>query len=170
MDAIEALRTRRSVRVFQARSVARDVVEELIDCGRLAPSANNIQPVEFVVVTEPGLRRRIALITDYGRFIADAPVCIVVLARAVKYYLEDGAAAVENILTAVRARGLGACWVAGDKKPYADEIRRMVGAPDDVKLVALLPLGHPAEAPAPPKRPLDQVLHWERFARQVGRP
>ena len=70
----------------------------------------------------------------------------------------------ENILVAVTAHGLGACWVAGDKKPYADRVRDMLGAPRSHKLIALLPIGYPSSEPKPKSKPgLDQVLHWERY-------
>jgi nitroreductase len=163
MDAMEVLRTRRSVRAYKSETVPKEAIEEIIDCGRLAASANNAQPWEFVVVTDAGLRRKIAAATDYGGFIAQAPVCVVVLSRDTKYYLEDGSAATENILLAARAHGLGSCWVAGDKKPYAAEVCRLVGAPPGSKLVSLIPLGFPAENREPSKRPLAEVLHWEKY-------
>jgi nitroreductase len=163
MDAIEALRTRRSVRTFKTDPVPRETIEEIVDCGRLAATAINIQPWEFVVVTEPAKRQQMAAVTDYGPFIAKAPVCIVVLCQETEYYLEDGAAATENILLAAHAKGLGSCWVAGDKKPYAETIPKMVGAPAGYKLVSLIAIGHPEIIPSPSKRPLSQVLHWEKF-------
>jgi nitroreductase len=163
MDALEALKTRRSVRVFQPQPVPRQVLADLVDCGRLAATAINIQPWEFVVVTSPEMRAAIAALTDHGKFLAHAPASIAVLSRAAKYYLEDGSAATENILVAARAHGLGACWIAGDKKPYADDIRRLLGAPDGFKLVSLIALGYPAEQPAKEKRALEDVLHWERY-------
>ena len=163
MDAIEVLKTRRSVRAYTRAPVPRKIIEDIVDCGRLAPTANNVQPWEFVVVTDPELLRRIAVITDYGKFIADAPVCVVVLSKETKYYLEDGSAATENILLAARAHGLGSCWVAGDKKPYVTEICRLVAAPRGCKLVSLIPIGYPAESPEKSKRPLSDVLHWEKY-------
>ena len=163
MEAIEVLKTRRSVRAYTRAPVPRKIIEDIVDCGRLAPTANNVQPWEFVVVTDPELLRRIAVITEYGKFIADAPVCVVVLSRDTKYYLEDGSAATENILLAARAHGLGSCWVAGDKKPYASEICRLVGAPRGCKLISLIPIGYPAESPEKSKRPLSDVLHWEKY-------
>jgi len=163
MDAIEVLMTRRSVRAYKGVPVPRKVIENIVDCGRLAPTANNVQPWEFVVVTDPGALRRIAGTTDYGSFIAQAPVCVCVLCRDTKYYVEDGSAATENILLAARAHGLGSCWVAGDKKPYAAEICRLVGAPQGYKLVSLIPIGYPAESPKKSKRPLSDVLHWEKY-------
>ena len=163
MDAVEALKTRRSVRAYERRPVPREIIEDVVDCGRLAASAINIQPWEFVVVTEAAMRRRLAERTDYGKFLAEAPVCIVVLCRDSKYCLEDGCAATQNLLLAARAHGLGSCWVAGDKKPYAGEIRQMVGAPEGYRLVSLVALGYPAENPEKSKRPLSDVLHWERY-------
>ena len=163
MDAIEVLKTRRSVRAYRREPVPREIIEDIIDCGRLAATAVNIQPWEFVVVTNAGLLRSIAQATDYGKFIADAPVCVVVLCKDTKYYLEDGSAATENILLAARAHGLGSCWVAGDKKAHASQICHLVGAPRGYKLISLIPIGYPAENPEPPKRPLSDVLHWETF-------
>ena len=163
MDAIEVLKTRRAVRTYTREPVPKEVIEDIIDCGRLAATAVNIQPWEFVVVTDSAVRRKIANTTDYGKFIADAPVCVVVLCRDTKYYLEDGSAATENILLAARAHGLGSCWVAGDKKPYATDICRLVGAPPGYKLISLIPIGHPAESPEKAKRPLSDVLHWEKY-------
>ena len=163
MDAIEALRTRRSVRAYTPRPLPKKVIEDVVDCGRLAATAVNIQPWEFVVVTDPELLRSLAETTDNGKFIGDAPVCVAVLCRDTKYYLEDGSAATENILLAAHAHGLGACWVAGDKKPYSGEICRLVGAPPGYKLISLIPMGYPAESPEKPKRPLSDVLHWEKY-------
>ena len=163
MDAIEALKTRRAVRAYASAPVPREIIEDIIDCGRLAATAINIQPWEFVVVTSPQTRRSIAHTTDYGKFIAEAPVCVVVLCQDTKYYLEDGSAATENIMLAARAHGLGSCWVAGDKKPYGAEICRQLGAPPGFKLVSLIPMGYPAESPEKSKRPLADVLHWEKY-------
>ncbi len=129
----------------------------------MAATAINIQPWEFVVVTEPRKLASIAAATDFGKFIAQAAACILVLCRDTKYYLEDGCNASQNILVAARSHGLGGCWIAGDKKPYAETIRRMAGAPDGLRLVSLLAIGHPAEEPEKEKRPLSEILHWEKF-------
>lgn len=163
MDAIEALKTRRSVRVFAPAPVPRSVLEDMVDCARLAPSAGNAQPLCFVVVTDETMRRRIAGWTDHGAHVAEAPACIVVAGRRVKYVVEDGSAATENLLLAARAHGLGSCWVAGDKKPYAEAVCREVGIPGDYQLISIVAVGFSDEAPWPPKRPLADVLHWERF-------
>ena len=164
MDAIEALKTRRSVRKYKTDAVDKKVIEDLIDCGRLAATGINIQPREFVVVTDAAKRKELSGITDHGKFIADAPVCVVVLAKSTeKYFLEDCSAATQNIMVAARAHGLGSCWVAGDKKPYVADILKAVGAPKSFRLASLIAIGVPEEIPSPAKRPLDEVLHWEEF-------
>ena len=154
MQPIELLKTRRSIRAYTPQAVPREIIEDIIDCGRLAPTARNEQPWEFVVVTDKAVRSRIAQAADYGRFIAEAPVCVAVLSRQTKYYLEDGSAATLNILLAAHAHGLGACWVAGDKKPYAARVVQMVGAPEDYRLISLVSIGYPAEKPETGKRAL----------------
>lgn len=164
MDALEAIRKRRSVRRYKPTPIPVEIIEKLADAGRWAPSGMNVQPWEFVAVTDPDTRKRIADITDYGKFIAEAPLCIAVFCKDTKYYLEDGSAAVENILIAATALGLGTCWVAGDKKRYADEIRRLLAVPTGHKLVALVPVGYPDEGERRrERRDLKEILHYERF-------
>ena len=164
MDALEALRTRRSVRRYDpARDIPRETLGQIVDCGRLAASARNTQPWEFVVVTEAARRAEIAALATHGRFIADASACIAVFCRDGDYPLEDGCAATQNILVAARALGLGACWVAGARKDYAPGVAALLGAPDGVRLVSLVAVGHPLDTPSPSKRPLAEVLHWGKF-------
>ena len=163
MDAIDCLKTRRSIRIYEHRCVPREIIEDIVDCGRLAATAINIQPWLFLAVDEEGLRKRIAEITDYGKFIAHAPACVVVFCRNVKYFVEDGSAATQNILNAARAHGLGSCWVAGHQKAYGARIRTLLGVPDEYVLVSLVALGYPAETRSPEKRPLADVMRWTRY-------
>ena len=167
MDAMQALITRRCVRRFQLKPVPSDLVEQIVDAGRLAPTARNVQPCEYVVVTDAGRRSEIAEITDHGKFIDEAPVCIVVLSKPTKYYLEDGSAAVTNLLNAAHAIGLGACWVAGDKKPYAEQILNLCGVPQEMRLIALVPIGYPDEIPTVEKRELSDVINWETYGHKT---
>ncbi len=164
MDAIEVLKKRRSIRKYLNNPVLKKDIETLIDCGRLAATARNVQPCEFIAVTDLKTRKKIADITEFGKFIAEAPVCVCVFCKDTKYYLEDGSAATENILLASRAIGLGSCWVAGDKKPYTGDIAKVLGVPPEFKLVSLIAVGYTDELVQEcTKRPLREVLHWEKF-------
>ncbi len=161
MEALEAIRTRRSVRKYKPDPVSRETLKALVDAGRLAPTARNEQPWEFVVVTDAQRRKRLATIATHGTFIADAPACIVVVCKPSDYYLADGSAATTQILLAATALGLGTCWVAGDGKDYAPAVLKAIGAPAKYKLISLIAVGYAAETPAPAKRGLSEVLHWE---------
>lgn len=163
MDALEALRTRRSVRAYEKRPVSREDLETLVDCGRLAASARNAQPWEFIVVTEQDGLEDLAKLADNGKFIAGAGACIAVCCEDSDYYLEDGCAATQNILVAAHAMGLASCWVAGDKKSYAEKVRALLGAPEGYKLVSLIAVGYAKQILNPVKRPLEDVIHWEHF-------
>jgi nitroreductase len=163
MDALNCLKTRRSVRDFAADTIDRSILQDIAECGRLAASANNIQPVHIVIVTDPKTRKAIADLTSYGKFIADAPACMVVISEDTKYFLEDGSAATQNILLAAKAHGLGSCWVAGNKKEYDSVICTMLGAPEGCKLISLVALGKACSVPSPSKKPLQQVVHWDKF-------
>ncbi|MHC4443771.1 MAG: nitroreductase family protein [Planctomycetota bacterium] len=163
MDALEAIAARRSVRKYTDTPVSREMLTKIVDAGRLAPTAHNDQPWEFVVVTDAHRRRQLADLADYGKFIADAPACIIVVSKPTRYFLEDGSAATTNILLAAAALGLGSCWVAGDKKQYAAQVVSLCGAPDEYKLVSMISVGYPAKIGSPKKRPIEEVLHWDNF-------
>ena len=165
MDAIECLKTRRSVRHYRPDPIPDELLEEIVDCGRLAPSGRNEQPWEFVVITDRKRLEGLSDLTDYGKHIAHAAACIVVFCRDTKYYLEDGSAATTQLALAAWAHGIGSCWVSGDKRPYAEAVREYCGLPEGYRLISLLPLGYPEEVPTKPKRPLEEVLHRDRFSR-----
>jgi nitroreductase len=168
MDAIEAIKTRRSVRQFQNKPIPRDILEALVDSGRYAATARNVQPWEFVVITDGETLKKIASLTgENGSFIANAAGCIAVYSNTdTKYYLEDGSAATQNILVAAASLGIGSCWVAGDKKPYCPEVSYLLKVPIGYKLISLVALGYPVGKDVlkiAEKRSLKESLHWEKF-------
>jgi len=165
MEAYEAVCKRASVRSFDAKAIERTLLERLVDAGRRAPSARAIEPWEFVVISGKGkLDKLYEMASSNAPFMKEAQACIAVFCRETKYYLEDGVAATENILIEACNLGLGACWVAGDKKPYAEEVSRLLGAPEGLKLVSLVALGWPRfEVKQKKKRSVEEVIHWENF-------
>jgi nitroreductase len=99
----------------------------------------------------------------HAEFVAKAAFAVLVLARETSYAVEDCSAATENLLIAAAAHRLGSCWVAGTKQGYGPVVARAFGAPADRQLIAIVSFGYPAEAPNIDKRPLAEVLHWEKF-------
>ncbi|MFA5429793.1 MAG: nitroreductase family protein [Candidatus Omnitrophota bacterium] len=166
MKTLELLKSRRSVRSYQDKTLNKDDIERIVDCARFAATARNVQPWEFVAVTESKTLESLAVLADNGRFLSQAKACIAVFCADTKYYLEDGCAATQNLLLAASMLGIGSCWVAGDKKPYVPQVSALLGVPERYKLVSLVALGYPRkedEAGKAQKRPLKEVLHWEKF-------
>ncbi len=161
MEALEAIRKRRSIRKFSGAAIPKADLETIVDAGRLAATGHNQQPWDFVVVTEKATMMQ---------FIPAAPwifqagaVIAVVLDPATRWWLEDGSAAIENMLIASTALGYGACWVEGDALPREEHFKALLEVPDEKRLMALVPVGVPAEEPTREKKPLAEVIHWEKF-------
>ena len=159
MDALECIKGRCSVRAYSPDEVPADVVDDVLECGRCAPTARNVQPWLLGAVTEKPLLRELGELADHGGFIKDAVVCFTVFClRGEKYYLEDGCAATMNMILACEAHGLGTCWVAGDKKNYAEDVRKLLKVSSDYTLVSLIPVGYPlAEKVLKVKKPVGDV-------------
>jgi nitroreductase len=161
MDALEAIRKRRSIRRYTNDAIPKTDLESIVDAGRLAATGNNRQPWDFVIVTD---RAMIAEFKIAGAWIEKAGAVIVVVMDPVsRWWIEDGAAAIENMLLASTALGYGACWVEGDALPREEQLKTLLGVPSAKRVMALIPIGVAAETPAPEKKALEQVLHWEKY-------
>lgn len=163
---LKFLKIRRSVRTFQNKSIPKKQLQELVDAARFAATARNLQPWEFVVVTDKSKLSQLAALGENGKFMGQAAACIAVFSVETKYFLEDGSAATCNILLAATALGIGSCWIAGDKKAYCQQVNILLNAPPGIKLISMIALGYPLENDvfkAVDKRELSGLLHWEKF-------
>lgn len=167
MTAIEILKSRRSIRAFRDKEIPKKVLEEIIEVARFSPTARNVQPWEFIIATNSETLGKISGLGDNARPLVMAKACVAVFCSDnTKYYLEDGCSATVNILNAAAALGVGSCWIAGDKKPYCEEVRQLLNAPSGLKLVSLIALGYPEDKNSfklADKRGLKEVIHWEKF-------
>ncbi len=161
MDTLEAIRKRRSIRRYTDDAIPKADLETIVDAGRLAATGSNRQPWDFVVVTD---RTRIEQFKVASAWIEKAGAVIVVVMDPVsRWWVEDGAAAIENMLLASTALGYGACWVEGDALPREAQFKTLLGVPSEKRVMALIPLGVAAEMPTVEKKPLEKVLHWEKY-------
>jgi nitroreductase len=161
MDALEAIRRRRSVREYTGDPIPREDLETIVDAGRLAATGSNRQPWDFVVVTE---REMIDELKVASRWMEKAGAIIaVVMDSSSRWWLEDGSAAVENMLIASTALGYGSCWLEGYTLPREEEFKALLGVPEEKRLLTLVPIGVPTEWPTRDKKPLEEVIHWERY-------
>jgi len=161
MDALEAIRKRRSVRKYTGDSIPREDLEKIVDAGRLAASGSNRQPWDFIVVTD---RAMIAQLKVAAEWMEKAGAIIaVVMDPSSRWWVEDGSAAVENMLIASTALGYGSCWLEGYTLPREEEFKALLGIPKEKRLLTLVPLGVPTEWPVKEKKSLEEVIHWERY-------
>jgi nitroreductase len=161
MDALEAIRKRRSVREYTGDSIPREDLETIVDAGRLAATGSNKQPWDFIVVTE---REMIDKLKVASKWMDKAGAIIaVVMDPSSRWWVEDGSAAVENMLIASTALGYGSCWLEGYTLPREEEFKELLGVPEEKRLLTLVPIGVPTRWPTKEKKPLEQVLHWERY-------
>lgn len=170
MDVYDAIRTRKSVRSFLERPVEEDKLERILEAGRLAPSARNTQEWRFIVVRDPGLRRRLIPAAAGQSFVGEAPCVIVgcaetdehVMRCGEKCYPIDLAIAMDHISLAAAAEGLGTCWVGAF---YQDQVKMVLDIPDEIKVVELMPLGYPADTSVQEKNrmALDEIVRYDQW-------
>ena len=163
MNALEAIKKRRSVREFTGESIPRNDLEKIVDAGRLAPSGHNKQPWDFIVVTERAMIEELKIASQWME--KAGAIIAVVLDPSSRWWLEDGAAAVENILIASTALGYGSCWLEGYTLPREEEFKKLLGVPEDKRLLTLIPIGVPVAWPLVEKKSLQEVIHWEKYSK-----
>jgi nitroreductase len=162
-DVLQAIRARRSVRQFASDPITREQVEAVLEAGRWAPSGKNTQPWRFVVVESLEKREELAALAPQGGMVAAAPVTLAVLLDRSAGYdtLKDAqgiGATIENILLAVHALDLGACWM-GRTRDAA--VEAALGAKEGEELMALIPIGRPAQQPGTSSRlPLESITRF----------
>jgi len=163
-DFIKLIKERRSIRRYTDRPIEKRMLEEIVDCGRLAPSAKNIQPWHFIVVTDKEKLSKIAELVPWGYFIKDSGACVVVCGeKGVKRFREDCCLAAENIMLAAKALGIGSCYVAALEKDVGG-VKDLLKIPENIEIVCFISLGYFEENPeARDKKDLNEIIHWESF-------
>ncbi len=169
MDVRKAIQSRRSIRAYDSREVEEDKLMRVLDSGRLSPSASNRQERRFIVIRDAKKRQLLSEAARNQRFVAEAPVVIVACSVEIENmmpcgqlaYPIDTAIAVDHMTLAAVEEGLGTCWIgAFDEK----RVKEILNIPDNVRVVALLPLGYPSAIPRPtPRKSLDEIVMWEKW-------
>jgi nitroreductase len=158
------IKCRHSVRKFKPDAVDQNVIRDAIECAALAPTARNTQPWLFGIIQDKQTLEKIARLAENGKFIADCAVCFAIFGEKNEtYYLEDCCAATENLIIALQAYGISSCWVAGDKKAYAEPVRYLLNAPEKYTLVSLVAAGAPAEISIASKKEQKKIMFLEKY-------
>ncbi len=193
-DFLDLIKKRRTIRQFKPDEIPDRILIKVVDAGRLAPSAANLQPLEFVVVKEPEQRKKIFSCLRWAAYISPAgdpkpghePAAYVVILVNTevrdKGYEYDVGAAAENIILAALTQGLGSCWLISVDR---EAVRSILSVPDKYRIDSVIALGYPDEAPVVedfsgsvrywkdengilhvPKKKLESVVHFNRFGQK----
>ena len=164
MDTFQCIRTRRTTRAFLPTDVPQQTIRNILEAGRLTPSARNLQPWHFVAIQDRNMLKQLGALCTSGRFIEQASYAVAVVTDPANTWHEiDGARAVQSMELAGWNEGVGTCWIGNMNR---DRIKELLGIPKSLHLLTLLPFGYPAQADAPrrrtKKRPAE-VCHWGHF-------
>ena len=169
MKLKEIIEKRESVRNYEDRPVPKEKLERILGAARLAPSASNRQAWKFIVVKEKNRRRKLAEAANGQTFVGQASIVIIAVATrpehimscGVPSYPVDLAIALDHMTLAAVDEGLGTCWIGAFSQ---DKVKKLLDIPKQYKVVALLPLGFPAEKRRMKMRKsLEEIICYETF-------
>ncbi|VVB92760.1 Coenzyme F420:L-glutamate ligase [uncultured archaeon] len=169
MEVHKAIQSRRSIRAYDSRQVEEEKLSRVLESGRLSPSAGNRQERRFVVVRDAKTRKLLSEAARDQKFVAEAPAVIAACSVETEYIMScgqaaypiDTAIAVDHMTLAAVEEGLGTCWIGAFDEIKVKEI---LNIPDDVRVVALIPLGYPSSIPRPtPRKSLDEIVMREKW-------
>jgi nitroreductase len=165
MSLLDLILNRRSIRRYESKDLPEEVLQQILEAGRQAPSAVNRQPIRFITVNDHDLLKNLCD-NFINRFVKYAPIAIVGCADVKslltgKWAVVDTAIAMQSMVIAAWSLGIGSCWIGGCNEK---EIKKLLKIPDKWKFVALLTLGYPAEKPKPRrKKPLEKLFSFNSF-------
>jgi len=170
MTVMEAIKLRKSVRSWEDKPVEDEKIGAVLEAARLAPSASNRQEWRFVVVRDAGVRKKLVGAARDQTFVGEAPVVIACCADSDEHvmacgqlcYPIDVAIAIDHMTLAAVELGLGTCWIGAFDEGKAKEV---LGIPEEIRVVELLPLGYPAD-PSPKEKSrmaADEIVHWDKW-------
>jgi len=165
MSLLDLILSRRSIRKYENKDIPEEVLQQILETGRQAPSAANRQPIRFIIVNDHDILKNFCdnLIT---RFVKYAPVAIVGCADIKslltgKWAVVDATIAMENMVIAAWTLGIGSCWIGACNE---EKVKEMLKIPDKWKVVALLTFGYPAEKPEQrKKKPFEKMFSFNSF-------
>jgi nitroreductase len=171
MEVAEAIKSRRSIRKYKSTPIPEEVLKRVLNAARLAPSAANLQPWRLLVVMDEDLKRKLAGACSNMGWISRAPVVVVACANMdvamamIGGYMNsapvDVAIAMDHITLAAVSEGLGTCWIGAFKE---EKVIDVLGIPSGHRVVSLMTLGYPEEAPqSPGRKHLSEMVSYNRF-------
>jgi len=163
MDTFDTIRTLLAIRQYQSKPVPAATLRRVVEAGRLTGSAKNLQPWHFVVVEDRATLQKLGALARTGAHVAKAAAAVVVAVDKTPFAVSDASRAIQSMLLAAWADGVGSNWVGFGG---LEEVKTLLGIPAKLDLLAILPLGYPARVVGRGKKdrkPIGAVAHRERY-------
>lgn len=163
MSVYDTIRTMLAVREYDDRPIPEEIVQRIVEAGRLTGSSMNGQPWHFVVVQDPDTLRRMGELEAHGPYIAQAPLAIAIVLDKSRFAVSDASRAAQDMLLTAWEEGIGGNWVGFGGM---EDIKELLGIPGELQLLAILPFGYPAKAVGQGKKrrkPLAEIAHREKW-------
>ncbi len=169
MAVLQSIRKRYSCRAYLDEPIEPQILAEIFEAARLAPSAKNLQDWRFVIVTDKETKRQLAKAANDQTFLQQSAAVIVACSNS-DYVMSCGqpvgpidvSIALEHIALQAAELGLATCWIGSFS---ADKVRRVLGIPAEIAVIELMPLGYPADDFKPPSRlPIEKITCYEKWA------
>jgi len=166
MEVFDAIITRRSIRKYRDKAVSPEFIEKLLRAAMYAPSANNYQPWQFIVINERSILNEIPNVQPYSKMLYTAPLGILICGdekfeKLPGYNAVNCSAATQNLLLAAHDCGLGTCWIGiYPREERISGIRQLLKLPDNIIPISLISVGYPAELKDIPERFIPSRIHY----------
>jgi nitroreductase len=163
MEVFEAVRTVLAVRSYQDKPIPTEIVQCIVDAGRLTGSSMNRQPWHFIIIDSQDTLRQLGAMARTGPYIAQAPLAIVVVVEKTQFAVSDASRAIQSMILTGWSKGLGSNWVGF---MGLTEVNTLLGIPENLDVFAIIPFGYPAQSIGKGKKqrkPLSEVVHRGRF-------
>ncbi len=162
MDVATAIRTRRSIRRYKRKDIPEDVLRDVLEAARLAPSAANRQAWELIVVKDRELRAQLVPLCKNQKFVEECPVFLVAIEDpSQKWSRVDATIMLDHVTLEAHEKGLGTCWIGAFDKAKVGELLKV---PPNKEVMACLTLGFPDEDPdARPRKPLEDLIYIDHY-------
>ncbi len=176
-EILDAIRNRRSVIRFESTGIEDDKLEAILEAGRWAPSWINKQPWNFIVIKNQKTKEQLSEVvpTAFVQGLKEAPLCITVTVDSTEdpyHFVEDGAAATQNMALAAHGLGLNSSWIGvfdlkNQRTSAESKIRKILEIPKENRIIAIIPIGHVKnEPPKKDRKPLKHIVYQEKFGKQ----
>ena len=170
MDVYQAIKSRRTVRDYKPDPVPQELVRKILQAGRWAPSSSNTQKWHFIVIQDRDTLAALGKIATHGPFIGQAPLAIAVLMDDAPRPQLDAGRALQQMELMAWSEGVGMCFVGVREEDQQKAIKELLGIPEGMELITLLPFGYHADGPketGTPRKAIEEIVHWERFGETV---